>query len=224
MPKVGTSQEALYERAVFVYDGSLWRPLAANTSGQIVAALAAGSTIEVTQDQAAQLLATVNIAASQTIQVTQATPANLQAAVNLNADQNVQARAYGYISAAWQKQPLQFGYGDTVALVYENTALPAGATTYNFAAVPAGSVDVLTSIAMVYVGTVANVVLRAALVLDATAVYLYRVAPPVSGTYYDKQGTFVLGPGDNLQFVIAGATANDDAYMFAAGYRFAVNL
>jgi hypothetical protein len=46
MPKVGSSNEALYERATFVYTGSLWVPLKSDASGQLAVGLIADQAVE----------------------------------------------------------------------------------------------------------------------------------------------------------------------------------
>jgi hypothetical protein len=46
MPKVGSSNEALYERAMFVYTGSLWVPLKADASGQLAVGVIAGQALQ----------------------------------------------------------------------------------------------------------------------------------------------------------------------------------
>jgi hypothetical protein len=89
MPKVGVDNDPLLERLIFAFDGADYRVVACDTDGNVVAALAAGQSIEVTQDTAADLQATVNVNAGQSIAVTQTTPASLQAAVNVNAGQSI---------------------------------------------------------------------------------------------------------------------------------------
>ncbi len=214
MAQVGVANEPLLERALYVFDGAIWRPLLSDTFGRVVIATDIGTPI----------LATVSPAGGANWTVVQATPANLQAAVNLNADQNVQARAYGYIGGAWQRQPLQFGYSDTVADTYSNLSLPAGTTTVNFTAVPASTVHVITNLQAWYSGTITNVFLTYQLVIDGTARTLWGQKAPVSGQHYDRQGNWVLGPGDNVRFIVDGATLNDDLVVNIHGYAVTINL
>jgi hypothetical protein len=63
-----------------------------------------------------------------------------------------------------------------------------------------------------------------ALVLSGAAIGIVSQKPPVSNARYDRQGWWVLGAGDNVQFVVEGATLNDDVYCNATGFAFAVNL
>jgi hypothetical protein len=46
MPQVGSNNEALYERAQYVYTGSLWVPMKADASGQLAVGLIAGQSVQ----------------------------------------------------------------------------------------------------------------------------------------------------------------------------------
>jgi hypothetical protein len=224
MPKVGSGNEALYERALFVYTGSLWVPLKADASGQLAVGVIAGQSIEVTQTTPADLQATVTPAAGASFTVAQATPASLQAAVNLNADQNVQARAYGYVGGAWQRQPIARGFTACKGQNVTNTDLAAGTNVLDLAAVAAGTVFVVTNITMYYAGTITNVTLQASAVVGGVAYPLWFVKPVVSGVIYDRQGTWYLNAGDAIRFTVVGATLHDDFVGDVVGYTFATNL
>lgn len=202
MPKVGVGNEPLLERLVFGYDGSNYRVVKVDTSGNLVAALLAGSSIEVTQDTAADLKATVNLAT----------------------DQNVQARLHAYINSAWQKAPFCFGVSSIKTENVLNTSLLAGTNTLSTTAVTAGQIQVVTNIAFYYSGTVATVVMGVYMKHDAVTYALYGQAPPVSNQIYDRQGQWVMDAGDQMQLIIFNATAGDDANLVITGYNMDVAL
>jgi len=197
MPKVGVSNEPLLERALFAFDGADWRPVLVDASGNLVAGLLAGSSIAVTQSDDTLLKATVA----------------------LKADQNVQARGYGWVGAAWQKQPLPFGYSAVVSERKISTTLAAGTNSLSTTAVPAGEIHVYTHVSFYYAGTVATVTLTAYLNIGGSNKELAGVSPPVSSVIYDRQGWFVLAPGDTVQVYCFNATLNDDMALNVAGFR-----
>jgi hypothetical protein len=131
---------------------------------------------------------------------------------------DVQARNLGYISGAWQKDPLRFGYSGQVYERVVNTALAAGVNNLDTSAVPAGRIWVVTSIACHYVGTVAGVVILVVIQQGANLLALYNVTAVVSNQYYDRQGQFILAAGDFVRLTVSGATLNDDARLFVNGY------
>lgn len=212
MPKVSVNNDPLLERLVFAYDGTSYRVVTCDTDGNVVAALKTGQSVEVTQDTAADLLATVNIAAAQTIAVTQATPANLQAAVNLNTDQNVQARRYGWIASAWQKAPLPFGYSGVGAETVSKLNAAASFDAIAGTSVPAGEFWIVSAAdaydantAVSRIGIVASVA--------GVSVYLISAASPGAGIPLAWSGQAVLGPGDNVLAAFFGTVLNDDLYL-----------
>jgi hypothetical protein len=147
-----------------------------------------------------------------------------QLAVGMIADQNVQARAHGYFNAAWQKQPLQFGFGAALGQSVVSTDLAAGTNTFNLAAVDANTVFVVTNVAMFYSGTVTNVYIESKLVISSTAYSIWLQKAPVSASWYDRQGWWILNAGDNLRFVVDGATLHDDFTGWITGFTFTTNL
>ncbi|MDP2324162.1 MAG: hypothetical protein Q8N51_09045, partial [Gammaproteobacteria bacterium] len=143
------------------------------------------------------------------VTVKQTTPANLTSGL------------HGWDGAAWRKLPLLFGYSDTLALEASNLALAAGTNTLDASACPAGYIWVVTSILIMYVGTVPAGIFTD-LISGANTLALYRQFSPVSGAGYDRQGFWVLKAGDYLRCVVTGATLNDDLYLHASGYAQAV--
>jgi hypothetical protein len=223
MPKVGSSNEALLERALFGFDGTLWRPVKLDTSGNLVFTPLAGSSMEVTQDTAADLKATVSVAAGQSIQVTQATAASLKATVDIAADQVVKARLSTYDGAAWRKQSVIPAVEDTVSGLVGSSDLPAGTSTLNGTAVAAGKVWVITHLAMYYTGTITNVQIYTWLRIDGVSYDVFTIKAPVSALVYDRQGYWVLGASDYVQAYVSGATLHNSFFVEYTGFLFTVN-
>lgn len=100
-----------------------------------------------------------------------------------------------------------------------NTALAAGTNVLDDSAVPSAKVWVITQLAMAYVGTVLGVNLEMRIRSGGVDYALYNQTPPVSGSWYDRQGKWVLAAGDNLRLSVSSATLNDDAFLRANGYQ-----
>lgn len=109
-------------------------------------------------------------------------------------------------------------YSDIQHVIIGSTTLATGQNILLAAVVPDGFLQVYTNIAMQYQGTAANVSINAAILSGAVYYYLWMVAPIVTGIIYDRQGLWILKPGDQLAFIINGATLNDDAYLWANGH------
>jgi hypothetical protein len=135
----------------------------------------------------------------------------------------VQARAYGRIGGAWQKQPLLFGYSATVLETWSDDNLASGSNTVDSPVVPAGEIWVITNLSMRYVGTPPTYIemrLR-----SGTSDYpLFRQLAPTTAQTHDRQGWWVMAPGDLLRVGISGATAGDDLYASATGFRVDIDL
>lgn len=125
----------------------------------------------------------------------------------------------GWISSAWQKNPLRFGFSGLVSRLISSTTLAAGTNNLDDSAVPAGEFWVITNIAVDYVGTVANVGVRARIVDGVNSPYLFEYNPTVSDHLGDRQGFWIVPSGANLRLTVIGATLNDDAYLWANGFR-----
>jgi hypothetical protein len=195
MAKVAVDNSALLERLIFAYDGTNYRVVKCDASGNIVAGLVAGSTIEVTQ----------------------ADPADLKATVTLAADQNVQSRAYGWVSGAWQKNPLALGISGSLGYAYDNLALPAGASQFVVSTTPAGQVDVITRLAVRVVSATITSVTLLGVLNSVGGILLYKAAPATGAWSYE--GAFMpMWPADTIQVQIAGATLNDDVSVRVDGY------
>lgn len=174
MPQVGVSNEPLYERLIFGYDGTDYRVIKVDSSGQIVLATLAGETIG--------------------------------------------AQSYGWISSAWQKDPLRIGLSGVIRRSANNTNLSAGANNVDDTAVPAGEYWVIDNFSLLYIGTVPTLILWA-IVSSAAQYVLSEVQSPTASHWYGLQGRWVLGPGDQLRARVIGATLGDDLYLNAVGFR-----
>ena len=139
------------------------------------------------------------------LKVTQTSPGSLAVA------------EYGYVNSGWHKNPILYGYSNNVLLNAYSTNLPAGDSYLNLTAVAAGYINVITNISWQYIGTVPT---SGAVVIfqGANSFGLYKVLSPASGVHYDRQGWWVLKEADYIALFIKGATAGDDAYIWATGF------
>jgi hypothetical protein len=115
-----------------------------------------------------------------------------------------------------------FGYNDRLVGAYDNLALPAGTTTYNWADVPAGSIYVLTTIYNMYLGTLTSVRMIFSL-NDGITDYPFSIdAPVTSGVGLTHLLQVILKAGDHLRFVVTNATLNNDVHAAFLGYEMLV--
>ena len=126
---------------------------------------------------------------------------------------------HGWVSSAWQKQPISQGYSGAIRALITSTTLAAGNNTLNGSVVPAGEIWVIENIAMMYSGTVVGVAIYAMLLSGAVQYNLFAQTPVVSLVRYDRNLQLTLSPGENMQMFIQGATLNDDAYLWYVGRR-----
>lgn len=139
--------------------------------------------------------------------------------------ENNMAQNHGYVNAAWQKDPIRLGYSDVIRVAITNTSLPAGASSNDSAVVPAGEIWIITNITVAYSGTVAGVALATRIVdTGASSWMLWDQRGLTSGIFYDRQGWWVLKPGEKLRVDVTGATLNDDVYLRAVGTRVDIDL
>jgi hypothetical protein len=124
---------------------------------------------------------------------------------------------HGWISGAWQKNPLLFGVSKAIQGRYENFALAAGTTSGVLGTVPADEIWVVTALNALYTGTPPTNT-RFRLVRDAVAYIIEDFPTPASGVYKVTFGQFVGWPGDAFQVQVFGATLNDDLVGTMLGY------
>jgi hypothetical protein len=130
---------------------------------------------------------------------------------------------HGYVNGAWKKNPILFGYSDTLLLAYSNTNLAAGFNELLSAAVPAGKIWIVTNINIGYIGT-SPVEMGVGIKRGTTTYTIWWERPPVSNVSYNKQGWWVLKEGDKLNNYVSGATAGDDMYFDFQGFAVDINL
>lgn len=145
------------------------------------------------------------------IQVTQTTPANLTIA------------SHGFVNSAWHKDPLRFGYSGNILEHVGSTTLAAGTNNFDTTAVPANKVHVITQMSMIYTGTAPTRIAASHSGLGTTRLFFAQLAPVSTGVY-DRQGYWVLTPGDFVRFQVTGATLNDDFFGFISGFVVDINL
>lgn len=118
---------------------------------------------------------------------------------------------HGYISGAWQKQPIQQGYSAVIRGNYVNSDLAAGTNTISGATVPAGEIWIVEAVSAYYNGTVATVTLRMYVNSSSVDYTLVTITTVVSGIWYPVVGSWSLAPGENLALIIANATIHNSA-------------
>ncbi len=132
------------------------------------------------------------------------------------------SRLWGWISGAWQKQPIIFGFIDTTAEEIAHVDAPAGNSTKDGTAVPAGEVWVVTSATMRSDSASATEIVCSANI-DLTSYFLFTQRSPTAWVWYDAQPYWVLGPGDYMQVGLNGATLNDDYWLQYIGFKFDID-
>lgn len=125
---------------------------------------------------------------------------------------------HGWIGNAWQRNPLPFGYSAFQGQSKSDLNLSAGSNTLYGDTVPAGEFWVFTGIAIAYVGA-SGTSIRIDLSDGTTTYFIYNVMAPVSGVVYNRIGDVIVPPGGRVQWLVFGATAGDDLYGHAVGYR-----
>jgi len=124
----------------------------------------------------------------------------------------------GWYANDYYKDPLRFGYSGVYREEKRNQALAAGTNILTFTTVPAGYIYVVNFVSILYVGTSpAYVEMR---IRDSGGIYrLLRELTPTSGRLYSLATQIVMITGDYIEGVVSGATANDDLYAYAYGYK-----
>jgi hypothetical protein len=130
---------------------------------------------------------------------------------------------HGYVSGAWQKNPIQFGYSSAYAERPSNTNLPVGNSSLDTSAIPNGKICILTNLSYLYVGTTATQ-LGLGIYRSSVNHNLFTQYSPANNVWYDRQGWWLLKSGDVLRVSIYGATAGDKMYGDYVGYMVDINL
>ncbi len=130
---------------------------------------------------------------------------------------------HGWISGAWQKNPLQFGFSGPLSYSESIIGMSAGTNVMFFPVVPAGEIWVITHVSWMFLGTPpSSGQFQLARVIDDTVIF--RQETPVSSRTYDRQGFWVIVEDDKAQLYLEGVTAGDDSYAWLSGYRVDIDL
>lgn len=130
---------------------------------------------------------------------------------------------HGRISSAWQKLSMLWGFSDYLSEGLVDTNLSAGFNALDGTVVPSGEVWVITTGAIMYVGTSPTAIQIVPDVNSVACPCLYQ-ASPTSAIWYCVNGTFILAEGDKFRARVDGATAGDDLYLRYNGYKMEVDL
>ncbi len=124
----------------------------------------------------------------------------------------IQARDYGWIGAAWQKNPLLLGYsGDKSQQVF-NASATAGTNVLTSSAVPAGEIWIVEAVSARNLNTApSKLILRAT--INSVIVALEDRQVIVAGEYATWSGAITLSQNDVITASIVGCTLNDDIYL-----------
>ncbi len=142
--------------------------------------------------------------------------AALPAGTNLIGD--VQARNKGWVSGAWQKDPLRVGYSGIQAEQVSNLSAAAGTNTLLSSVVPAGEIwnvqeitalDINTNPTAIYLG----------LQIGGVDYYLLYLATPGAAIPVNWSGSIIVAPGSYVKAAITGCTLNDDIYLRYSAVR-----
>jgi hypothetical protein len=125
---------------------------------------------------------------------------------------------HGYVSGAWKKNPILFGYSSGLFERNYNPNLSAGTNYLSMSTVPADWIWIVTQVSIFYAGTSPEYI-DVSIVHSGLFCCLFKYRRPVSSQFYDRQGWWVLEAGDSMYMSIVGATAGDDALLVATGFK-----
>ena len=129
---------------------------------------------------------------------------------------------WGWDGTQWRKLSLLFGYSGPYSENPSNLNLPAGTSNLAGSTVPAGEVWVVQGmLAAVISSTCTELMLG--FWNGVAIIFCKQVLPPVSGHFYDYQGTLILAAGYYPLIRVYGMTAGDVAYLYAWGYKMKVS-
>jgi hypothetical protein len=110
------------------------------------------------------------------------------------------------------------GYKDRIALYHEDLNLIAGVNTYNFPAVPAGEIQVLTGCWFRYSVLIAALQIRFSLNDGVNDYVFINQLAPAANQGYSYQTNITFKAGDNLRIVATAAAVGNDWFISALGY------
>jgi hypothetical protein len=130
---------------------------------------------------------------------------------------------HGYISGAWQKNPLSFGYSGQVAQQVANNDAPAGDNQLNGTAVPAGEIWVITFMSGFDIETNPTSVDLYA-IIGGTGMPIAVQKLPGANVPFGIVCNIVLKQGDYAQCIMRGCALHNHIYFSYGGYKVAINL
>lgn len=140
---------------------------------------------------------------------------NLVAAVK--ASQSIGAQSYGYISSAWQKNPITFGYSSILIKQFVDNAPSGGSPGLTGDTVPAGEIWVITNALIRGIFTSA-VSIRFLIYDNSVGAVSWVVANPGSLIHYDRQGYWVLPPGGSARMDLLTSVGATQLIMWISGF------
>lgn len=135
---------------------------------------------------------------------------------------SVISQSYGYISGAWQKSAFPWGFSGSMLVSAANLALPGGVYDLDSTLVPAGEYHYVMNVCYMYSGTPPGAT-RMLYKTSAAEIYLIDAGAVVSGVWYPKPLTVLLGPGDRLALRLISSTLNDSAHLRYTAMRIDVD-
>lgn len=129
--------------------------------------------------------------------------------VALKAEEDVQANGYGWISSAWQKNPIAFGYSADQTENVGSTSHAGGTQVLNGSQVPSGEIWVI-QVASIRDNTNAPSAVQVQANVNGTGVVIKHELTVVAGQWIVWEGQIVLSEGDKMVGVLFGTTSNDD--------------
>lgn len=133
-------------------------------------------------------------------------------AISLASNQNVQARGYGWIGGAWQKNPILDGYSGDKTQTVSNLDAAAGSNLLEGDAVPAGEYWRVQSVQARDVNSICTNIDLTPLV-NSIGLVLHQQASPGAATWVIWTGEIILSEGDKVRADFSGVTLHDDLYL-----------
>jgi hypothetical protein len=126
----------------------------------------------------------------------------------------VAAHAY---YAAWVKQPVLFGITGSLARAWSGAAVSAGVLIVTDTAVPANTLWVITNY-IISVEAAAATAVAGQILAGGTGSSIFKVATPSTLILYDRQGWWILQPGDQLRVIGWGLAIGEKVYGYCLGF------
>lgn len=143
--------------------------------------------------------------------------------VNIEESVALDTQLHGYISSAWQKLPMLWGFSDRVAETVSETNTSAGTNIIYSTEVPSGEVHVIQSVTAIS-ATASSTLIRIATTDDTNFGFVLDEQSPSDNIPCIWTGEIVLKAGDKIRGTFVGCTAAKAIYMYVWGYKLDVDL